>query len=198
MSGSLTVCSVGAKISIRRFEVIMLAYLFVVLALAVRFMPHVLNFTPVAASLLYFGARGPRRQLWVPWVLMAASDVILTLRVYNEPLTWDHLVTWAWYAGMLWLGTRLREESRVLAIGGAALAGSVSFFVLSNFAVWAAWNDLYPKTLAGLGTCYAAAVPFFRHTLEGDLLFTALFFGLPVALKALAGQRRPGGHSAAA
>lgn len=176
----------------------MLAYLFVFLALAVRFMPHVLNFTPVGASLLYFGARGPRRQLWVPLALIAASDVILTLRVYNEPLTWDHLITWTWYAGMLWLGTRLGEESRVLPIAGAALAGSVSFFVLSNFAVWAAWGDMYPKTLAGLGACYAAAVPFFRHTLEGDLLFTALFFGLPVALKALAGHRNTGNRSAAA
>ena len=173
----------------------MLAYLFVLLALAVRFMPHVLNFTPVGASLLYFGARGPKRQLWVPLVLLAASDVILTLRVYNEPLTWDHLVTWAWYAGMLWLGTRLREESRVLPIAGAALAGSVSFFVLSNFAVWAAWSDMYPKTLAGLQACYVAAVPFFRHTLEGDLLFTAVFFGVPALVKALAGER---GHSAAA
>ena len=36
----------------------MLAYLFVVFAMAVRFMPHPLAFTPVAAALLYFGARG--------------------------------------------------------------------------------------------------------------------------------------------
>ena len=44
----------------------MLAYLFVVVAIAVRFMPHPLAFTPVGASLLFFGARGPRRQCWVP------------------------------------------------------------------------------------------------------------------------------------
>jgi hypothetical protein len=176
----------------------MLAYLFVLFALAVRFMPHLLNFTPVGASLLYFGARGPRRQLWVPLLLMAVSDVILTRTVYNEPLTWDHLVTWAWYSGMLWLGTRLGEKSRPLVIGGAALAGSVSFFLLSNFAVWAAWSDMYPKTLAGLKACYVAAVPFFRHTVEGDLFFTALFFGLPVLVKALAGHGQVDDQSARA
>ena len=56
----------------------MLAYLFLALAVAVRFMPHPWTFTPVAAALLFFGARGSRRFLWVPLVVMAASDVVLT------------------------------------------------------------------------------------------------------------------------
>src|ERR1700746_1118245 len=60
------------------FEVRMLSYLFVLVAIAVRFMPHPLAFTPVGAALLFFGARGPKRQWWVPLVLLAASDVILT------------------------------------------------------------------------------------------------------------------------
>ena len=72
----------------------MLAYLFVILAVLARmpFIPHPWNFTPVAAALLYFGARGSRRQLWVPFALLAASDVILTKFVYYYPLTWDQLV----------------------------------------------------------------------------------------------------------
>ncbi len=158
----------------------MLAYLFVLIAVAVRFMPHPLAFTPVMAALLYFGARGSRRQLWMPLVLMAASDVVLTKVVYSYPFSWDHFVTWAWYAAILWLGTSLRENTSPLRVGLAAVAGSVSFFVVSNFAVWAAWN-MYPKTFAGLVTCYTAALPFFRRGFEGDMLFTAVFFGLPVA-----------------
>jgi hypothetical protein len=158
----------------------MLAYLFVLLAVAVRFLPHPLAFTPVTAALLYFGARGSRRQMWVPIALLAASDVVLTRLVYAYPFSWDHFVTWAWYAAILWLGTGLRENAKPLRVAGAALAGSVSFFVVSNFAVWAAWS-MYPKTAAGLMTCYAAALPFFRRGLEGDLLFTAVMFGLPVA-----------------
>ena len=79
----------------------MLAYLFVLLAIAVRFLPHPLSFTPVAAALLFFGARGPRRQLWMPLVLLAVSDVILTKAVYAYVFTWDQLVTWAWYAAIL-------------------------------------------------------------------------------------------------
>jgi hypothetical protein len=166
----------------------MLAYLFVILAVAVRFLPHPLSFTPVAASLLFFGARGPRRHLWVPLALLAASDVLLDKFFYGYPFSWDHFVTWAWYAAMLWLGTRLRANARPLPIVGAALAGSVSFFLASNFAVWAAW-DMYPRTVSGLLTCYDAGLPFFRRALEGDLLFTAAMFATPVLLHFLAGAR---------
>jgi len=166
----------------------MLAYIFVLFAIAARmpFAPHPWNFTPVAAALLYFGARGSRRQLWVPLALLAASDVVLTKFVYAYPFSWDHFVTWAWYAAILWLGTGLRESASLrapsdwLRVGGASLASSVSFFVVSNFAVWACWN-MYPKTFAGLMACYDAAIPFFRRGLEGDLIFTALMFGVPAA-----------------
>ena len=175
----------------------MLAYLFVLLAVAVRFMPHPLAFTPVAAALLYFGARGPKRQLWAPLALLAVSDVILTKILYSYPLTWDHFVTWAWYAAILLLGTQLRENTNWLRVGGAALASSVSFFVVSNFAVWACWN-MYPKTLAGLMTCYAAALPFFRRGVAGDMVFTAVMFGVPAVAAAVASSiHKPHGTAAA-
>jgi len=176
----------------------MLAYLFVVLAVAVRFMPHPWMFTPVTGSLLFFGARGPRRQLWIPFVLLAASDVALTKLVYAYPFTWDHYVTFAWYAAVLWLGTRLGTKTKWMPVIGAALASSVSFFLLSNFATWASW-DMYPKTFAGLMECYMAALPFFRHALAGDLIFTAAMFATPMALHALsAAFGSQGDHPAAA
>ena len=167
----------------------MLAYLFVLLAVAVRFLPHPWMFTPVAGSLLFFGARGSHRQLWVPLVLLAASDVILTKLVWAYPFSWDHFVTWAWYAAILWLGTSLRGNSKPWRVIGAALASSISFFVLSNFAVWACWN-MYPKNLSGLMLSYAAGLPFFRHALEGDVLFTLAMFATPVVLHQLAGTFR--------
>ncbi len=154
----------------------MLAYLFVVVAVAVRFLPHPWAFTPVVAALLYFGARAPRKRMWIPLALLIASDFLLTLRTYSYPLTLDHVVTWGWYAAVILIGGLLRDNARPLRIAGASLASSVSFFVVSNLAVWAVWN-MYPKTLSGLLACYAAAVPFFRPV--SDLLFTALFFAIP-------------------
>lgn len=177
----------------------MLAYLFVIFAVLARmpFMPHPWNFTPVAAALLYFGARGARRQLWVPFALLAVSDVILTKFVYGYVFSWDHFVTWAWYAAILWVGTGLRKDASWLRIGGAAVASSVSFFIVSNFAVWACW-DMYPKTLSGLMACYAAGIPFFRRAFVGDMLFAAVMFGLPAIASALArSAHKPQGAAAA-
>jgi hypothetical protein len=171
-------------------EKTMLAYVFVVIAVAFRFLPHPLAFTPVAAALLYFGARAPRRQAWVPLALLAASDILLTRLVYGYPLTADHLVTFGWYAAMLGLGGVLRQDARPVRVLGASVAASVSFFALSNLAVWAVW-DMYPKTLAGLGTAYVAAVPFFRNQVASDLFFTAVLFGVGalVAQRGAAHQR---------
>ena len=177
----------------------MLAYLFVIFAVLARmpFMPHPWNFTPVAAALLYFGARAPRRQLWVPLLLLAASDVLLDKFVYAFPFQRDQLVSWAWYAAVLLLGTQLREKSSWLRIAGAALASSVSFFLLSNFAVWV-FGTMYPKTMAGLTTCFAAGVPFFRRGIAGDMLFTAIMFGLPAISIAIArATHKPHGAAAA-
>ena len=150
----------------------MLAYLFVALAVAVRLMPHPLAFTPVTGALLYFGARGPRRQAWVPVALLMASDLLLNKFVYAYPFTWDQAASWIWYGAMLWVGTRMRDRVNPLTVVGSAVAGSVSFFLFSNFASWLTWTDMYPRTVAGLMTCYAAGVPFFRRAIEGDVLFT--------------------------
>jgi hypothetical protein len=175
----------------------MLAYLFVLLAIAVRFLPHPWTFTPVLGSLLFFGARGSRRYIWVPFALLVASDIILTKFVWAYRFTSDELVIWSWYAAILWLGTKLRDKSKPLAVIGAALAGSVSFFVISNFAVWIATN-LYPKNLGGLITSYTLALPFFRNALEGDLLFTAAMFATPLLARHVADAFAKHDHTAAA
>lgn len=176
----------------------MLAYLFLAVAIAVRFLPHPLAFTPVGAALLFFGARTPRKRIWVPVVALAASDVVLTRLVYSYPLSADHFVTWGWYAAIVLLGGLLKTNAQPLRLAGAALASSVSFFLVSNFAVWAAWN-MYPKTLGGLAASYIAAIPFFRNQVASDLLFTAVLFGTAALAEGLrAGRKASHDHVAAA
>lgn len=166
----------------------MLAYLFVVVAVAVRFLPHPLAFTPVAAALLYFGARAPRKQAWVPLALLAASDVVLTKFVYSYPFTLDHVVTFAWYAVVLWMGGFLRSESKPIRLAGTSMAAAVTFFLASNFAVWAVWN-MYPKTLSGLAAAYVAGLPYFRNEIASDLFFTAVMFGIGALVNGREEQR---------
>jgi len=162
----------------------MLPYVIVLVAVAFRFLPHPFSFTPVGASLLFFGARAPRKRIWVPVALLAISDVVLTTVVYKFPLSIDHLVTWAWYAGACLLGGLLRGRVRALRLAGTSLALSLSFFLVSNFAVWAVWN-MYPKTMSGLQAAYVAALPFFRNSLIADLFFTAVIFATPALMELL-------------
>jgi hypothetical protein len=162
----------------------MLAYLLVLIAVAVRvlagsgtFATH--GFTPVGAALLFFGSRMPRKQYWVPVALLIASDLYLNFQVYHLPLTWDQMVVWAWYVGACLIGLLLHNRIKPLYVAGAAVGSSVSFFLISNFAVWAAGNIGYPKTFSGLIACYTAGLPFFRPGILSDLMFSAVFFALP-------------------
>ena len=176
----------------------MLAYLFVLLAVAVRLaIPYLhsypFHFTPVAASLLFFGAYRSRRQLWIPVALLALSDVVLSKFVYHYAVDVSQIVSWAWYAAIVLLGTRLQKREKPLWIGVAALASPISFFLISNFAAWAAF-PMYPKTFAGLMSSYALGVPFFRNDLIGTMVFTVVFFAIPVLFRLPESSR----HGAAA
>ena len=181
----------------------MLAYLFIAIAIAVRFLPHAFHFTPVGAALLFFGARQPRRQMWVPVLLMAIADMALNKFVYQYAVTWQTFVSTAWYALAILIGSGLLKRDQesgkynVAKLAGASLAGSISFFLISNFAVWASWT-MYPRTLAGLAECYFAAVPFFRNTLASDLIFTLAIFAVPVAITAAKRMGEVGSSGSAA
>src|SRR5262249_30677350 len=117
--------------------------------------------------------------------------------VWAYPFTWDHLVTFAWYAAVLWVGTRLGPNPRPMPILGAALASSVSFFLATNLAAWA-WLDMYPKTWTGILMSYEAGIPFFRRAVEGDWLFTAAMFATPLVARALPDTISLGGGAAQA
>ena len=70
----------------------------------------------------------------------------------------------------------------------AALSMSILFFVVTNFTVWAT-GSWYPTTLAGLIACYANAIPFFKYTIAGDLIFTACLFGTYATVSAMTAKK---------
>ena len=63
----------------------------------------------------------------------------------------------------------------LLQLGGSAFVMSAAFFLISNFSVWA-MGQWYPLTLSGLVQCFVAAVPFFKYTFCGDMVFTGTLF----------------------
>lgn len=170
----------------------MLAYLFLIVAVGFRFLPHAWSFTPVGAALLFFGYKRPRKEMWAPVLLLAVSDALLNV-MKGYPVTADTFVTVVYYGVAVWLGGLMKDSTaegagyfgRVL---GLSLAGSFAFYVISDFAVWAVW-DLYPHTLSGLATCYVAAIPFFQKTLASDVVYSLAIFSVPLLMRSFAGAQ---------
>ncbi len=146
----------------------------VLLAAVSRLVPHPPNFTPIGAIALFGGASFADRRaaFLVPLAAMFASDLVLGIHLLLP-------VVYACFAFNVVLGWWLRPRRRPLPIAFATVLGLCVFFVVTNTACWALW---YPRTLAGLVTCYVAAIPFFKNTVLGDSLYTAgLFAALALA-----------------
>ena len=164
----------------------MLSYLVLLLAALSRFVPHALhgiglNFTAVGVGLLFFGARRSRPEALAGGAAMALTDICLTRFIYDYPFHLSaYAVTWIWYIGVCLLGSAVLRRKTAVRVAVAVLCSATSFFVLSNFVVWLG-SGMYGHTVAGLGDCYLAALPFYANDLVSTGLTTAVLFGLPVA-----------------
>lgn len=146
---------------------------FVLFAAATRLLPHPPNLTAVTAMALFGGAYFADRR-WAfaaPLLALLLSDLALGFYPHME-------VPYLGFVLVVCIGLRLQKQRTAGRIFAATLLSSVLFFVLTNFGEWLWRVEMpYPKTLDGLIACYVNALPFFRNTLLGDLIYTALLFG---------------------
>ncbi|MGI8745249.1 MAG: DUF6580 family putative transport protein [Bryobacteraceae bacterium] len=147
-----------------------------VLGAIARLVPHPPNFAPVGAASVFAGARLPVWQAYlIPLALMVITDPILALVYGVAPFTIYQVFIYASFLISVWIGRRVRNTGSAWKIGSAVLLSSAQFFLISNLG---SWIKDYPHTLAGLGSCYVAAIPFFERTLVSDVFFSAALFGL--------------------
>lgn len=64
---------------------------------------------------------------------------------------------------------------RQLPVIFGTLTGSILFFLVTNFANWVVYADVY--TWGTLMECFYVAIPFFRNTLASDAIGAAILFG---------------------
>jgi hypothetical protein len=135
-------------------------------------MPHPMNFTAVGAIALFSGYyfKDKRIAFIVPMTIMLLSD--WKLGFYELPLLAS--VYFA-FALVVLLGIIIKNKKWYWSLP-MSLAGTVSFFLITNGAVWA-FANWYPHTFAGLMTCYAEGIPFVRNAFMGDLTYIFVFFG---------------------
>ena len=143
----------------------------VILGACARLVPHPWNFTPMMAIGLFAGSHARK----------ASTGVLATLfaLVLSDAVLGFYPGFWYVYAAALipvLLGRLIRNRSGAGAIAAAAIASSLSFFLITNFMVWAA-DRLYPHTIGGLSACYVAGIPFYRNQVLGDAFYTLAIFG---------------------
>jgi hypothetical protein len=159
----------------------------VLVAAALRIVPHPMNFAPIGALALFGGAyfSSKRAAIIVPMLSLIAGDFF----------TGFHRLIPYVYASFLIsvvIGFWLRRKKSAIRIGAATVAGAIQFFLITNFAVWAASIGNYPKNWTGLAKCYIAGLPLFWNTLAGDAFYVALLFGgMAVAEKRFPSLREP-------
>lgn len=156
-------------------------------AAAVRLIPHPMNFAPVGALALFGGAyfASKRAAVIVPMLVLIASDALIG---FHGLMLW----VYASFLVSVAIGFALRRRRNVARIGAATVAGSIQFFLVTNFAVWLHSVGTYPKTATGLVTCYVAGIPFFWNTLASDAFYSvALFGGMALAMRYFPVLREP-------
>jgi hypothetical protein len=186
----------------------MSAYLALLFAVLSRILPHSfhavsLNFTAVGGSLLFFGSKLTGRGRWqaiFAILALAATDFYLTVYAFNFPFhVTAYLATWAWYGAICLLGSGLlAKNASGIRVTAGVLASATSFFLLSNFMVWAAGltgSSMYPPTAAGLAACYVAAIPFYANDLISTAVVAGALFGLPALAQNIAETLRDAQNS---
>jgi hypothetical protein len=153
---------------IRRIVIVSL----ILLAALSRLVPHLPNVSPITALALFGGVYLDKKYAFlIPMAALLISDYFLG---FYTGLEW----VYGSFLAIGCIGLWLRKHEGVLPTFGASLAGSLLFFLVTNFGVWFSSQVTYPHTLEGLGMCYTAAIPFFRNTLIGDLVYVGSMFGL--------------------
>jgi hypothetical protein len=141
----------------------------IILIIILRIIPHPHNFTPII-SFAIMGSwlfQNQMKTIILTFIIMVTSDLILG---FYENIFYV-------YAALLFIILSFAKNKKYnyqnLILKG--FLGSLIFFVLTNFCVWI-FEDIYPKTLSGIFSCFIYAIPFFKNTLISTVMFNYIIF----------------------
>lgn len=138
-------------------------------AVILRILPHPPNVAPITALALFGGVYlNKKLALIIPITVMIISDFFIgfhntMLFVYGSFLLIGVMGLW------------IKNHKSLKHIAAASFISSVLFYLITNFGVWLV-SGMYEQSINGLIKSYMLALPFFRYTIIGDFLFTAIFF----------------------
>ena len=181
-----------------RNQVMVICAILALLTLALGFAPLPENFSAFGAFAMFCGIFATRSaRWWMPLVVLFVADCIghfggiAGMGFYNPVAM---LLNYAGFASMSLVGMAfskffVNSSGRALVgLPAATIVGSACFFLISNFGAWLDPRMQYPQSLSGLLDCYFAGLPFWRSTLQSDLVFTLGFTALAMVLVPVLGK----------
>ena len=157
--------------------------LILILALA-RLIPHPPNFAPIVAVAIMSGYLF--KNIKLSYIVLIVSMILVDFFIgFYKHMFFVYLSLFL--ITFIFFNVSNKINSKNLLIFG--FLGSLIFFLISNFGVWASGvlspiTDLpYEKNLNGLINCYYLALPFFINTLISTIFFSYLAFFANYSLK---------------
>jgi hypothetical protein len=146
------------------------------------------NFTPIGAMGLFGGAYFTRqwKAILFPLLTLFISDLVIQLLIFKGQygIMYDG---WYWIYGIFvlitFIGKTLLKKVTVVNVLIAAVAASLTHWLISDFLVWfSGGTDLrtmlpLSRNWNGLLQCYAQGFPFMKNFLMGTLIYGGIMFG---------------------
>ena len=174
---------------------IILSFLFlVVIAALYRVIPdRPYGFAPQWAMALFAGAiiRDKKWAFIIPVLSMFISDLLYQVLYIGGISAIQGFYEGQWqnyilFTLLVFVGFAIKKLN-LFQIVAASLAAPTIYFLISNFLVWASNSSIRgldrPKTFDGLMLCYADGIPFFKMSILGTLVFSAIMFGTFIFIK---------------
>ncbi|OKS86183.1 DUF6580 family putative transport protein [Mucilaginibacter polytrichastri] len=166
------------KINIRNAVLILM----IIAAAAMRLVSYkyqfLSNFTPVGAIAIFGGAyfNDKWKAYLVPFAALFVSDLVINY-LYFSKLVWYTSSLWMYasFFAMVFFGSLIKKVnfSNVIL---ASLGGVIIHWLLTDIEPWLN-GTLYSKGIMGYFESLAAAIPFEKNMILGDLVFGLILFG---------------------
>ncbi len=146
------------------------------------------NFTPLGAMALFGGCyyQDKWKAYLMPLLTLWLTDIILNrFLFFHEWVFFYSGFAWVYasFALMVLIGHYIKRVS-VKSVLISAIAGAVVHWLVSDLGVWlGGGTDIttglpYTRDWHGILMCFYLAIPFMKNLLIGNLVFSAIFFGV--------------------
>jgi hypothetical protein len=148
------------------------------------------NFTAIGGLAIFSSAyfKPYYKAVLITFLAYFLSDILLNLYVYkmDTAVYGGSFIQYGAMALVAIIGYFANKKPTLLTIFSSSMLGSILFFVITNFGVWAS-GTMYTKDFAGLLTCYTAGIPFFTNFSVSTVLSAGIMYYIYIAVA----QRRP-------